>query len=176
MNSIFDSADDRIYALRTTAPGPSGALPLEANQLRHMSSGDLFGLTQNAGMGWKPELLRGKQFLILSTQGGIRAPDGSPIALGYHTGHWEVGLLMEAAAHAVRAGGGMPFAGFVTDPCDGRSQGTEGMLDSLPYRNDAAIVFRRLIRSLPTRHGVLGVATCDKGLPAMLMARVVARR
>ena len=39
----------------------------------------------------------GKQFLILSTQGGIRAPDGSPIALGYHTGHWEVGLLMQEA-------------------------------------------------------------------------------
>ncbi|MFM8224194.1 MAG: dihydroxy-acid dehydratase, partial [Planctomycetaceae bacterium] len=38
------------------------------------------------------------------------------------------------------------------------------------YRNDAAIVFRRLIRSLPTRRGVLGVATCDKGLPAMLIA------
>jgi putative YjhG/YagF family dehydratase len=44
------------------------------------------------------------------------------------------------------------------------------MMDSLPYRNDAAIVFRRLIRSLPLRKGVLGVATCDKGLPAMMMA------
>ena len=46
------------------------------------------------------------------------------------------------------------------------------MLDSLPYRNDAAIVLRRLMRSLPTRTGVLGVATCDKGLPAMMMALV----
>ena len=44
------------------------------------------------------------------------------------------------------------------------------MFDSLPYRNDAATVFRRLIRSLPTRSGVIGVATCDKGLPAMMMA------
>jgi putative YjhG/YagF family dehydratase len=44
------------------------------------------------------------------------------------------------------------------------------MLDSLPFRNDAAMVLRRLMRSLPTRAGVLGVATCDKGLPAMLMA------
>src|ERR1700732_3464773 len=64
----------------------------------------------------------------------------------------------------------MPFAGACTDPCDGRTQGTDGMLDSLPYRNDAAIVLRRLMRSLPTRTGVLGVATCDKGLPAMMMA------
>jgi putative YjhG/YagF family dehydratase len=44
------------------------------------------------------------------------------------------------------------------------------MFDSLPYRNDAAILFRRLARSLPLRAGVLGVATCDKGLPAMMMA------
>src|SRR3981189_3667609 len=44
------------------------------------------------------------------------------------------------------------------------------MFAGLPYRNDAAQVFRRLIRSLPTRSGVLGVATCDKGLPAMMMA------
>ena len=64
----------------------------------------------------------------------------------------------------------MPFAGFVTDPCDGRTQGTTGMMDSLPYRNDAALVLRRLIRSLPTRRAVIGIATCDKGLPAMLMA------
>ena len=167
---ILDSANDAIYTLRTTAPGPTGRLPIGADQLRTMSSGDLFGWTQNAGMGWDPARLLGKQFLILSTQGGLRAPDGAPIALGYHTGHWEVGLLMEEAARTFAAHGAIPFAGYVSDPCDGRTNGTAGMLDSLPYRNDAAIVFRRLIRSLPTRRGVLGVATCDKGLPAMLMA------
>ena len=121
-------------------------------------------------MGWEPGELGRKEFLILSTQGGIRAPDGRPIALGYHTGHWEVGLLMTAAAEELRALGGIPFAGFCTDPCDGRTQGTTGMMDSLPYRNDASQVLRRLIRSLPTRSGVIGVATCDKGLPAMMMA------
>lgn len=167
---ILDSANDKIYELRTTAPGPAGSLPLVAEQLRTMSSGELFGWTQNAGMGWDPQKLRGKQFLILSTQGGLRAPDGAPIALGYHTGHWEVGLLMEEAARTLSAVGAIPFAGYVSDPCDGRTNGTAGMLDSLPYRNDAAIVFRRLIRSLPTGRGVLGVATCDKGLPAMLLA------
>jgi putative YjhG/YagF family dehydratase len=166
---ILDSPAS-IYNLRTTAPGPAGSLPLEPNQLRNMASGDLFGWTQNAGMGWSPAALLGKQFLILSTQGGIRAPDGTPVALGYHTGHWEVGLLMEEAARVFTAERAIPFAGYVSDPCDGRTNGTAGMLDSLPYRNDAAIVLRRLIRSLPTRRGVLGVATCDKGLPAMLMA------
>ena len=117
-----------------------------------------------------PSALGGREFLILSTHGGIRAPDGTPIALGYHTGHWEVGLLMEAAAREFKAAGAIPFAASCTDPCDGRSQGTPAMFDSLAYRNDAAMVFRRLIRSLPTRRGVLGVATCDKGLPAMMMA------
>ncbi len=170
MDLVFDSANDAIYDLRTTAVGPAGSLPLEPSQLRQMSSGDLFGWTQNAGMGWSPAALLGKQFLILSTQGGIRAPDGTPIALGYHTGHWEVGLLMEEAAKVFSAARAIPFAGYVSDPCDGRTNGTAGMLDSLAYRNDAAIVLRRLIRSLPTRRGVLGVATCDKGLPAMLMA------
>ncbi|WP_437489634.1 YjhG/YagF family D-xylonate dehydratase [Sorangium sp. So ce1014] len=167
---VFESGSEAIYTLRTTAPGPSGRLPLGAEQLRAMSSGELFGWTQNAGMGWDPARLNGKQFLVLSTQGGIRAPDGTPIALGYHTGHWEVGLLMEEAARTFTASGAIPFAAYVSDPCDGRTNGTVGMLDSLAYRNDAAIVFRRLIRSLPTRRGVLGVATCDKGLPAMLMA------
>ncbi|MBP8257045.1 MAG: dihydroxy-acid dehydratase, partial [Opitutaceae bacterium] len=169
-NPIFDSGDDAIYRLRTTAPGPQGKLPLDGPQLAAMASGELFGWTQNAGMGWSPSRLLGREYLILSTQGGIRAPDGSPIALGYHTGHWEVGLLMEEAARVFSSSGAIPFAAYCSDPCDGRTNGTVGMLDSLAYRNDAAIVLRRLIRSLPSRRGVLGVATCDKGLPAMLMA------
>ena len=159
-----------IYQIRSKAPGPAGKLPLDADMLLHQPSGNLFGWTQNAGMGWNPAELGRKQFLILSTEGGRRAPDGSPIALGYHTGHWEIGLLVEAAAKEFKRLKAIPFAGCVSDPCDGRTQGTAGMFDSLPYRNDAAIVFRRLIRSLPTRNGVLGVATCDKGLPAMMMA------
>jgi len=133
-------------------------------------SGNLFGLSQNAGMGWDPKRLLDPEFLILSTHGGVRAADGTPIALGFHTGHWEVGLLVAEAARELRAHRCVPFAGAVTDPCDGRTQGTEGMLDSLPFRNDAAIVLRRLMRSLPTRKGVIGIATCDKGLPAMMMA------
>ncbi|PZE21172.1 YjhG/YagF family D-xylonate dehydratase [Paenibacillus xerothermodurans] len=159
-----------LYAIRTKAPGPAGSLPLTHDLLMNAPSGELFGLSQNVGMGWSPARLSGKQYLILSTQGGIRREDGTPVALGYHTGHWEVGLLMQAAALEISGMGGVPFAGFVSDPCDGRSQGTAGMFDSLPYRNDAAIVFRRLIRSLPTRRGVIGVATCDKGLPAMMLA------
>jgi putative YjhG/YagF family dehydratase len=170
MNPIFDSQDRSIYEITTQAAGPQGELPLTPEILRTLPSGDIFGWTQDAGMGWNPSELGRKEFLILSTQGGIRAENGEPIALGYHTGHFEVGLLMQAAAREVKKRGGIPFAGFVSDPCDGRTQGTVGMMDSLAYRNDAAIVFRRLIRSLPTRRGVIGVATCDKGLPAMMLA------
>jgi putative YjhG/YagF family dehydratase len=138
-------------------------------------SGDIFGLTQDAGMGWDPRELGRKQFLILSTQGGLRAPDGTPIALGYHTGHWEIGLLVQETARVLRGLKTVPFAAYCSDPCDGRTQGTVGMFDSLPYRNDAAVIFRRLIRSLPTRSGVIGIATCDKGLPAMMMALAAMR-
>ncbi len=166
---IIDSPPE-IYDIRTTAAGPAGSLPLTEDMLRNWASGDLFGLSQDAGMGWESSQVGRKEFLILSTSGGLRADDGRPIALGYHTGHWEVGLLMQAAAREFKARGFIPFAGFVTDPCDGRTQGTTGMMDSLAYRNDAAIVLRRLIRSLPRRSGVMGVATCDKGLPAMMMA------
>ena len=125
--------------------------PLTPEMLRARPSGDLFGLSQNAGMGWAPGEVGRTPFLILSTQGGLRAPDGTPIALGYHTGHWEIGLLVDAAARELKRLGAVPFAAYCSDPCDGRSQGTPGMFDSLPYRNDAAIVFRRLIRSLPVR-------------------------
>ena len=166
---IVDSGPEN-YDIRTHAPGPAGALPFTDEMLRRRASGDLFGWTQDAGMGWDPAQLGGAEVLLLSTHGGIRAADGTPIALGYHTGHWEVGLLMQAAAEELKAAGAVPFAGYCTDPCDGRTQGTAGMFDSLPYRNDAAIVFRRLIRSLPTRRAVIGFATCDKGLPAMMMA------
>jgi putative YjhG/YagF family dehydratase len=166
----FDSGDESIYSVATAAPGPAGSLPLTDRMLRESPSGDLFGLSQNVGMGWNPETAAATQVLLLSTQGGIRRPDGTPVALGFHTGHWEIGLLVEAAAEEVRSAGLIPFAAACSDPCDGRTQGTTGMFDSLPYRNDAAIVLRRLARSLPLRRGVIGIATCDKGLPAMLMA------
>src|SRR6266851_5532354 len=168
-------SDRSLLRVETAGAGPQGRLPLTAEMLLERPSGDIFGLTQNAGMGWDPRELGRPQYLILGTQGGVRAPDGTPIALGYHTGHWEIGLLIEAAARELAALECLPFAAFCSDPCDGRTQGTVGMMDSLAYRNDAALVFRRLIRSLPTRQGVLGVATCDKGLPAMMLALAAMR-
>ncbi len=169
-SQVFESEASLLSDISTHAKGPEGSLPIAAEMLLTQPSGNLFGLSQNAGMGWELSRVLDPEFLILSTHGGVRAPDGTPIALGFHTGHWEVGLLVAEAARELRSQRAIPFAGACTDPCDGRTQGTAGMLDSLPYRNDAAIVLRRLMRSLPTRKGVIGIATCDKGLPAMMMA------
>lgn len=170
LEDILESKDDGIYEITTASAGRQDRLPLDEKLLIDSPSGDIFGMSQNVGMGWDPARLNQEQFLLLSTQAGIRASDGTPVALGYHTGHWEIGLLTAVAAQELQRLGYIPFAAFCSDPCDGRTQGTPGMMDSLAYRNDAPIVFRRLIRSLPTRKGVLGVATCDKGLPAMMMA------
>ena len=168
IEKMFTPQDDAFYAVITRRGRRRAAAdPADADGI---PSGNLFGMTQNAGMGWDANKLTGKEVLIIGTRGGIRAGDGRPVALGYHTGHWEIGMQMQAAAKEITRNGGIPFAAFVSDPCDGRSQGTHGMFDSLPYRNDAAIVFRRLIRSLPTRRAVIGVATCDKGLPATMIA------
>src|SRR5256714_1720129 len=169
--SLFDvlGSADTIRDSRIEGEGPPGRLPLTAKMLHTEPSGNIFGLTQNAGMGWPADALTGRQYVIVSTMGGVRSEQGQPIALGYHTGHWEIGLLVRDAAEALRAAGAVPFAVYCSDPCDGRTQGTTGMFDSLPYRNDAAIVMRRLIRSLPTASGVIGVATRDQGLPATML-------
>ena len=174
LSSVLETSTLTLDDVATHAPGPRGLLPITPEMLLTAPSGNLFGLSQNAGMGWEPQKLLGSEVLILSTHGGLRGADGTPIALGFHTGHWELGALVAEAAITLKSLNAIPFAGACTDPCDGRTQGTTGMLDSLPYRNDAAIVLRRLMRSLPTRMGVIGIATCDKGLPAMMMALAAA--
>ncbi len=170
MRSDIYGGAELLKTTRTRGQGKDGKLPLDADMLLDEASGNLFAMTQNVAMGWHPEEVNREQYVIVSTQGGLRAEDGAPVALGYHTGHWEIGLLARAAAETLRSKNAIPFAVYCSDPCDGRSQGTSGMMDSLPYRNDAAVVMRRLIRSLPTRDGVMGIATCDKGLPATLIA------
>lgn len=168
-------AGEEIFCVRSKVPAHGGALPYTDEMLLNSPSGDVFGFSQDAGMGWDPALLTGDHVLMLSTQGGLRKDDGTPLALGYHTGHWELGLLTRKAAETFKDLGCLPFAGYCSDPCDGRTQGTAGMMDSLPYRNTAAEVFGRLIRSLPPAKGVMGIATCDKGLPAMIMALAASR-
>src|ERR1700723_1828216 len=101
-DALLESADAPIFDVQARAEGPSGSIPLTDEMLREWPSGDLFGLSQNAGMGWTPAEVDRDPFLILSTQGGLRAPDGSPIALGFHTGHWEIALLVKEAAEELK--------------------------------------------------------------------------
>jgi len=169
ISTLFGKPEN-LESSRIYGNPPAGQFTIPEPMLLDQPSGNLFGWTQNAGMGWPAEDMDQDQFLILSTHGGLRSPDGSVTALGYHTGHWEVDRLVQVAAKTFRNLQCIPFSAYCTDPCDGRSQGTTAMMDSLPFRNDAAIIVRRLIRSLPTRKGILGVATCDKGLPAMMQA------
>ncbi len=173
--SIFRPEQKEIYDIQTKGTGPKGKLPFAADFLRNSPCGDLFGWIENAGQGWNPDDFGKKEILILSASGGLRDMDGSPTALTYSTGQFEPIMLVEEAARELKRLGAIPFVSFVTEQCDGRVQSNVGMMDSLPFRNDAAIVLRRLIRNLPSRHGVLGVATCDKGLPAMTMALVAMR-
>lgn len=170
MDHNFTELPEAAYCVRTKMPARSGELPFTEAMLRERPSGDLFGWSHNVAMGAHADLMTSNQVLILTTAGGIRADDGTPVALGYHTGHWEVAMVAAEAAGEFKQAGWLPFAAHCSDPCDGRTQGTKGMMDSLAYRNSAAELLARLVRSLPTRRAVMGVATCDKGLPATMMA------
>ncbi|MBD3183290.1 YjhG/YagF family D-xylonate dehydratase [Candidatus Poribacteria bacterium] len=168
--NILSSDNKYIYDIQTNAAGPSGQLPLTGQMLTQWPSGHIFGMTEDAGMGWESSELDRDQYLIIGNLAGLRDPDGRPTALGLHTGHWETDLAMREASKEFRRQGVLPYALYCSDPCDGRTQGTVGMMDSLAYRNDSAILLRRLIRSLPRRKGIMAVSSCDKGLPGAMMA------
>src|ERR1035438_1416099 len=153
---ILDSGDGSLFDVRSKARGPQGSVPVTPEMLLHRPSGDLFGWTQNAGMGWDPALLGGKEFLILSTHGGIRAADGTPVALGYHTGHWEVALLMDAAAKELKSLGAVPFAAYCTDPCDGRRHAARhghARRSRRIYQSDSALAGDRVLGGLAASQG-----------------------
>src|SRR5690606_35315682 len=144
-----------IAASRTSGEAPPGRLPLAARNLREPPSGQLFALTLNAALGWRtPDVARGP-YLIVSAAGCTSAVVAQPVALGLHPGHCALVQMVRTAARTFAGPGAPTFAVACSDPCDGGTQGTAGMFDSLPYRNDAAVVMRRLVRSLPVRRGVL---------------------
>lgn len=53
---MLETTDSRLLDVATHARGPAGALPLTPEMLVTQPSGNLFGLTQNAGMGWDPQM------------------------------------------------------------------------------------------------------------------------
>jgi dihydroxyacid dehydratase/phosphogluconate dehydratase len=111
LSDLFGSAKS-IQSSRTSSRGPQGKLPLSEDMLLNEPSGNLFGWTQNAGMGLETSELNRPNYLIVSTLGGLRREDGAPLALGYHTGHWELGLLVKEAAQTLRELGALPFDGY----------------------------------------------------------------
>ena len=50
---VFESETSVFRETKTHAPGPGGVLPITAEMLLTQPSGNLFGLSQNAGMGWE---------------------------------------------------------------------------------------------------------------------------
>ena len=78
---IYANPQNDVYNVKTHASGPKGSLPLTGDMLRELPCGDIFGMTLDAGMGWKPEDILGPNVLIISTLGGKRNDDGTPDAL-----------------------------------------------------------------------------------------------
>lgn len=69
---LYTNEPKNIYDIKTHAEGPVGKLPLTEDMLKSLPSGNIFGMTINAGMGWTPETLANGDVLILGTHGGIQ--------------------------------------------------------------------------------------------------------
>ncbi|MBV9124449.1 MAG: YjhG/YagF family D-xylonate dehydratase, partial [Planctomycetes bacterium] len=57
------ATDPALYDVATSAAGPAGSLPLTEELLLHAPSGEVFGLSQDVGMGWSPAELNRPEFL-----------------------------------------------------------------------------------------------------------------
>ena len=78
LDAVLGSAD-AVAGARLAGEGPSGSLPLTPEMLRERPSGDIFGLTQDVGMGWSAAALTGPQFVIVSTLGGLATGGGEMV-------------------------------------------------------------------------------------------------
>ena len=67
-----NDASDLILRSRTHADGPDGVLPLTPETLRNSPSGNIFGMTIDAGMGWDPKTLANGDVMMISTYGGLK--------------------------------------------------------------------------------------------------------
>ena len=108
------------------------------------------------GTGWKPEDLSKPQILIESTFGDS------------HPGSVHLGKLTEEVKKGILEAGGYGARYFVTDICDGESQGTDGINFSLASREMIANMIEIHANATPF-DGAVYLASCDKGMPANLM-------
>ena len=109
------------------------------------------------GSGWSIEDLDKPQVIIESTAG-----DSHPGSAGLFE-------LVEEVRAGVAEAGGHGARYFCTDICDGEAQGHDGINYSLPSRDAIANMIEIHAKATPFDAGVF-VASCDKGLPANLMA------
>ena len=109
------------------------------------------------GSGWTVEDLDKPQVIIESTFG-----DSHPGSAGLTD-------LVEEARQGVAEAGGHGARYFTTDICDGEAQGHDGMNYSLASRDMIANMIEIHAKATPFDAAVY-VASCDKGMPANLMA------
>lgn len=109
------------------------------------------------GSGWKVEDLEKPQIIIESSFGHS------------HPGSAHLDVLVEEAFQGVTEKGGRAAKYFVTDICDGESQGHDGMNYSLLSREMMANMIEIHVQATPFDAGVF-MASCDKSMPAHLMA------
>ena len=84
-------------------------------------------------------------------------------------GHLHLRELADAVAAGVRTAGGTPFEFNTIGICDGIAMGTRGMCFSLPSREVVADSVELMLEA-HRFDAVVGVASCDKIVPGMLMA------
>ena len=109
------------------------------------------------GMGWTVEDLERPQIMIESTFGDS------------HPGSAHLFGLVNKAADAVYAVGGKAARYFATDICDGMAQGHDGINYSLASRDTICNLIEIHANATPF-DGAVFVSSCDKAVPAHLMA------
>lgn len=109
------------------------------------------------GMGWKKEDLEKPQIIIESTYGDS------------HPGSAHLLEFVKEIEKGVSDSKGKGAKYFTTDICDGQAQGHDGMNYSLASREFIADMIEIQIGATPFDAGVF-VGSCDKGMPANLMA------
>lgn len=109
------------------------------------------------GMGWKEEDLTKPQILIESTYGQS------------HPGSAHLLNLAQKASRGAYEAGGKGALYFATDICDGMAQGHDGINYSLPSRDIIADLVE-IHANATTFDGGVFLASCDKSVPALLMA------
>jgi len=109
------------------------------------------------GAGWKLEDLEKPQIIVESSFGHS------------HPGSAHLDTLVEEACQGVYENGGKPAKFFVTDICDGESQGHDGINYSLASREIMTDMIEIHVQATPYDAGVF-ITSCDKSVPAHLMA------